>query len=594
MNIYPENPYTGQVVNIGGTLKEWTGELWVNALETADVSASYLSLEEAKASDLTPGQYVRITDRDYALAKVETEGTADSYGIIEMANGNNLVIQVECVDSTITANIPSEFPDIQQAIDYYSEKSKNSKARVVLLLDDSEDMTAGFSSVGGDYANFVIRSTGGTILYTGTGAPIQGVNCRMPQLDCVIDVNNRSSNGYIGYDGSIGKVYENAGILRTNANGIHAEGSTTIHCEGAISSENAGMGFYAHRGSTVNAHGATANNNGLWAVSASSVSMMNAENLQASNNYGLAIAQWNSKVDISGSAVSGTTFSGIMSIETSEVTAKDATLDGMTSDGGCVQLRQGGKIDLTNADITNSIVNLATSPVMVIEGTGSTMSAAGITISGTARRYISITTGGSASIPGANLTGGKGVIVSDGVLIASGLGTTVMETSGNYASNNAIEVFGAGSIADFGGATITGDAAMRLCYVDSGALLSLDSATVSSYPNFSAASTRLRGSTLIAPRATFDSCGGFELNECSTANLRGSLMPSMANKQIALYGNSRIDLRNLDTSANADGGSGEVDITLLGFSTASVKDTLYNSINVALDTFDSNGIASTS
>ncbi|MCJ8334949.1 MAG: glycoside hydrolase family 55 protein [Epibacterium sp.] len=58
-------------------------------------SAFYLTLNEAISADLQEGKHVIITDRDYALGKVETSGTPDTYGVIQLNNGNFLNIQVE-------------------------------------------------------------------------------------------------------------------------------------------------------------------------------------------------------------------------------------------------------------------------------------------------------------------------------------------------------------------------------------------------------------------------------------------------------------------------------------------------------------------
>ena len=78
---------------------------WVEQDQTGDdvdiTAASYLTLDQAKASDLREGQYVRITDRDYALGKVETSGNPSEDGTTALNNGNFLVVQPDVYNDGI-------------------------------------------------------------------------------------------------------------------------------------------------------------------------------------------------------------------------------------------------------------------------------------------------------------------------------------------------------------------------------------------------------------------------------------------------------------------------------------------------------------
>ena len=110
MNIYPENPFVGQEITVNGVLKQWNGVAWNNithgnhelrlqALESEEKNnADYLTLDEAKAAPLEVGQYVRITDRDYALAKVEASGNPSDDGTDALNNGNFLIVVQDLVD----------------------------------------------------------------------------------------------------------------------------------------------------------------------------------------------------------------------------------------------------------------------------------------------------------------------------------------------------------------------------------------------------------------------------------------------------------------------------------------------------------------
>jgi len=87
MNVYPDSPFVGQVVSVGGTRKQWDGSKWINvthgnhelriqASERGDVG---VTLAVAQALDLDVGDKVVLTD--YAGATYEVVANSDTGGL---------------------------------------------------------------------------------------------------------------------------------------------------------------------------------------------------------------------------------------------------------------------------------------------------------------------------------------------------------------------------------------------------------------------------------------------------------------------------------------------------------------------------------
>jgi hypothetical protein len=86
MNVYPDSPFVGQVVSVGGTRKQWDGSKWINvthgnhelriqASERGDIG---VTLAVAQALDLDVGDKVVLND--YAGATYEVVADGDTGG----------------------------------------------------------------------------------------------------------------------------------------------------------------------------------------------------------------------------------------------------------------------------------------------------------------------------------------------------------------------------------------------------------------------------------------------------------------------------------------------------------------------------------
>lgn len=100
--IYPNNPFIGQTIEVGGTRKMWDGQKWKNVthgnhelrLQFAEKSAAFMTLAEAQASNLKVGQYVRLTDYDNALYKKVSSNVGQSFYIALVTGGFLEYVQI--------------------------------------------------------------------------------------------------------------------------------------------------------------------------------------------------------------------------------------------------------------------------------------------------------------------------------------------------------------------------------------------------------------------------------------------------------------------------------------------------------------------
>lgn len=96
--VYPESPYVGQQIIVGGTKKQWDGQKWVNVTH-GNHELRIQSVESSLLADLVAipppvGTYRKVSDRYGAVVKVLPAGvTADGYMLVGTSSGTVLEVQ---------------------------------------------------------------------------------------------------------------------------------------------------------------------------------------------------------------------------------------------------------------------------------------------------------------------------------------------------------------------------------------------------------------------------------------------------------------------------------------------------------------------
>ncbi|MDX1489439.1 MAG: hypothetical protein R3268_14610, partial [Acidiferrobacterales bacterium] len=123
----------------------------------------------------------------------------------------------------ITANIPTNFPTMQGAIDAYSGVLCAPGSNIIINIESGHELSSGVSVQDGDYSRFVIRSDDAVVNLASSfsGHVFFGERAALPTLDCLIDGSSAASvgHGYYMRLGSSGLVNPGAGIRNLPSTG---------------------------------------------------------------------------------------------------------------------------------------------------------------------------------------------------------------------------------------------------------------------------------------------------------------------------------------------------------------------------------------
>jgi hypothetical protein len=231
-------------------------------------------------------------------------------------------------EETVTVRIPTDYPDLQSALDEYSKKRKVQGKKVILMIELGHALTKGLQVRHGDYRNFEIQSEN-PITYLDpyfVGAQpfpndpneygfiqsenslIMGVNADMPALGCIIDMENKYGTGYFMYN-STGLVKEGCGVINAGLRGCHLA-TSHIDARGTNFSGATNEGFRAQHGCTFDLMGSNFDNCCKDAIGEASIYISKgafggARELTAQNSGTNGIKIRRSKVDIEQSDFSG-------------------------------------------------------------------------------------------------------------------------------------------------------------------------------------------------------------------------------------------------------------------------------------------------
>lgn len=382
------------------------------------VSTSDLAKQLAEQANLTSDQVrnemnniirEQTSGGDVVPEVVSARGESATLGERLNSTDQQLAEKATVYRETKTYRIPTNYPDLQTAIDELSEIKKKNLVNIELIIESGHQLYSGVQVENGDFSNFTISSEDPLVRLSDSfeGVPntiegnnleitsflFFGSNARLPILNCLVDMRGLGSAGYYATNSSNGFITPGSGVINAPFVGIEARAST-ITAEGTIAdgcfygyrAQQTGSifaqkgkadnceseGVLASRGSLIQFANGSAKNAGaygaraqrsriiciyadftgsrtaIYANEASSISANNAIGENCANNA--ITASRGSSVDASNFKGGGSS-GGIRAREASNVSAYNANFDNCTATA--VQADTSSIIDLAGASAKN-------------------------------------------------------------------------------------------------------------------------------------------------------------------------------------------------------------------------------------------------
>ena len=200
----------------------------------------------------------------------ETSGAIEEK-YTERLNGIDASLEDMKKENTITFRIPSDFATLQEALDTNSLSVRKQGVNIELLIESGHKLIRGLKVKNGDYSNFYIKSVDDIVYlsddFGGVGYEptdegfdvvqsendnlIYGINCAMPVLSCVIDMENKHGTGYYGV-GCTGVITMGCGVINAGRRGCECYTSKFVAKKTMWNGSNM-EGFRMQHGSIVTA-----------------------------------------------------------------------------------------------------------------------------------------------------------------------------------------------------------------------------------------------------------------------------------------------------------------------------------------------------
>lgn len=326
----------------------------------------------------------------------------------------------QAITSSLTVNIPTDYPTLQLAIDDLSKYNISQSSTIFLNIESGHRPESGIHVENGDYGRFTVKSTDAEVLCadTFTGMFIECRNARAPVLATIINLNFKGTyaahiseasefyiNSYCGFKNGGGQgIYCRASRVRGGYIVLTGMGDKTIWCtrsstvslpQSDLSGQRAGdYGVYVSRGSiidlttskvnnmnvTVSAIGvmrsrlafiqSEVNNSAANAITASQSAAVGANLTKAMYAGNIAVfAQRGSTIDFSDGDARYATHYGLHALSGSTISAANAHVPNAGTNS--VRASQGSIIDVTGSELrysTNTPVVCETGSFIVAHG----------------------------------------------------------------------------------------------------------------------------------------------------------------------------------------------------------------------------------
>lgn len=181
-----------------------------------------------------------------------------------VATGNYTTLSKE----TETYNIPSDYPDIQTAIDNLSKSHAGQGVKFIINIESGHILKSGFNVKDGYYGQFYITSIDPVVMLDPNfkGDLFVGNSAVMPHLNTIVDMQGAGLDGYHVNTGSTGYIEQGCGIKNAGLRCAYVNMSSRL---------NGLRGIYTGAGET-----------GVW-VSRSSMADLEESDFSGATNEGL-------------------------------------------------------------------------------------------------------------------------------------------------------------------------------------------------------------------------------------------------------------------------------------------------------------------
>lgn len=179
-------------------------------------------------------------------------------------------------EKTINIKIPTDFSDLNEALNSLSGVSTSGKTEIVIKIESGHRLTKGISQHGRDFSDVRIVSDdeivylandfvgadtsnvpSGILGETPRAPLIFGYRTKLPTLDCIIDMENNHGTGIQMAEAEC-VVSQGKGIINAGFRGIQVHGRANIY--GANFSGSSGIGLRMQQASSCNARSAIFDN----------------------------------------------------------------------------------------------------------------------------------------------------------------------------------------------------------------------------------------------------------------------------------------------------------------------------------------------
>jgi len=235
-------------------------------------------------------------------------------------NGTNSYITAgaKTINSTIIANVPSDFATMQDVIDYYSQTFIFSVDGLVEInIESGHQPASGIAVSNGDYSKFIISSDNAEVTLDPSFNPntsvINCINAKSPILDTLFDCNGIIDTAAFNLTGgSTGFVNPNKGMKNGNNRGLHVQNSSNCYADYAVFTGFGQAGIHSSRDGTIQCSYADVSGcsqdpaNSFGALYASRGSLIHGADIDVSNSGGDGVrAQRQATIVCAGVNVSG-------------------------------------------------------------------------------------------------------------------------------------------------------------------------------------------------------------------------------------------------------------------------------------------------
>ena len=303
----------------------------------------------------------KINDLDVYVTNTEKNLNDKILGNSENINEINELLapfedQFDVNLTEIDVKVPSDFSDLQKAID--NVKRKMNGIKVNIIIESGFKVSKGIKVSDGDYSNIIIKSVDDIVTVSDDfeGEMMSAQNASMPKLQTLFDMNNKGDNGYSLIDGSRGYIDGGCGVINAGKCCLYVRASILRSAYSKFSGGNDRCAWFtrgavASMGNT-DFSGCKGGNVAVYVSRSSIVEIANAD-ISNANVEMSAVYVVRSKLTAIDTNISNSKSNGVFASQSSEVSLRnsDVTHSGLFA----IQANYGSRVDLsTNTDLSNS------------------------------------------------------------------------------------------------------------------------------------------------------------------------------------------------------------------------------------------------